>query len=281
MTRTGWRYHLLRLTEKLACAAATNVYCVSPSVRDVVIQLGICAADKVSVLGNGSVSGIDLHRFRPAGDPDRRRTRRRFGMPENCLVAGFVGRLVRDKGIAELLLAWQDLRQEFPNLHLLCCGEFEPQDPVPEDIRLRLRRDPRVHLTDSFVSDMPAVYAALDVCLLPTYREGLPQVALECAAMEIPMVASRVPGCVDAIQDGITGLLVEPRSPGELAEAAARLLRSADLRARMGKAGRKFVAERFSEQQVLNLLLQEYRRLLSNHEPSAAREPEEALESKS
>jgi lipopolysaccharide/colanic/teichoic acid biosynthesis glycosyltransferase len=264
MTRTGWQFHVLRLAEALACRLATSVYCVSQSVRRVVVDLGICPEAKVRTLGYGSCSGVNLQRFDPAacGPADRARVRAQYGIPEDALLLGFVGRLVRDKGIRELAAAWQRLRTEFPNLHLLCCGEFEAQDPVPAEVRECLQNDLRVHFTDGFVADMPPVYAALDVCVLPTYREGLPTVALECAAMEVPLVATRVPGCTDAIRDGVTGLLVEAQSVDALSRAIARLLSDPRLGKEMGRAAREFVRVRFSEGIVFGNVLDEYRRLL-------------------
>jgi|GEM_PF-5900 len=265
MTREGWRFHLLRLADKTACRLATDTYCVSHSVRQVALDLAIAPANKLRTLGFGSCAGVNLAEFDPAlhGAEDRTRVREQYGIPASALVAGFIGRLVRDKGIIELAEAWQRLREEFPHLHLLCCGDFEDQDPVPAAIRDALQRDPRVHLTGGFIEDMPPVYAALDVCLLPTYREGLPTVALECAAMQVPLVATRVPGCTDAVRDGVTGVLVEPRSSSELAAAVARLLRNSALRRELGRAARKFVAARFGEEFTFSLLLAEYRRVLA------------------
>jgi glycosyltransferase involved in cell wall biosynthesis len=125
------------------------------------------------------------------------------------------------------------------------------------------RGDPRVHITDRMEEDMPSIYAATDVCVLPSYREGLPTIALESAAMQVPIVATRIPGCVDAVVDGVTGVLVEPHDARALAAALLRLLKDSDLRTRMGRAGREFVQARFSEDRVSELLLKEYRRLLS------------------
>ncbi len=264
MTRTGWRFHVLRLAETLACRLATSVNCVSDSVRRVVIDLGICPQSKVRTLGHGSCSGVNLDRFDPAafGPAERARVRAQYGIPEDALLLGFIGRIVRDKGIRELAAAWQHLRVEFPNLHLLCCGEFESQDPVPAEDREVLQRDERVHFTGGFVADMPPVYAALDVCVLPTYREGLPTVALECGAMEIPLVATRVPGCIDAIKDGVTGVLVEARSAEALTRAIAGLLNDPQRRVEMGRAAREFVRATFSEEIVFGNVLREYRRVL-------------------
>ena len=110
---------------------------------------------------------------------------------------------------------------------------------------------------------MPGFYSATDVCVLPTYREGLPNVALEAGAMRIPIVSTRVPGCVDAIKDGVTGLLIEPRDAAALVQAIRPLFNDGELRRRMGKSAREFVAEHFAEDQVSRHLLAEYQRLLA------------------
>jgi glycosyltransferase involved in cell wall biosynthesis len=109
---------------------------------------------------------------------------------------------------------------------------------------------------------MPGFYAASDICVLPTWREGLPNVALEAAAMQIPIVATNTPGCIDAIEHGVTGILVEARNPESLKAGLRLLLEDADLRSRMGENGRRFVTERFAESEVSNRLSEEYRRLL-------------------
>jgi glycosyltransferase involved in cell wall biosynthesis len=265
VTRAGLQRRVLRWAEKLACAMATGVYCVSRSVRDLAAAEGIRAADRVGVLGDGSCSGVDLERFDPAryGAAARRETRARYGIPEEAALIGYAGRLVRDKGIGELSEAWASLRDSFPAAHLLLCGKCEPQDPVPGPALRRLESDPRVHLTGGFVDDMPCMYAAMDVCVLPSYREGLSTVVLECAAMRTPVAATRIPGCIDLIEDGVTGLLAPARDARALAEATARLLRDPELGRRLAGAAREFVAARYSEQRVSGLLAEEYRRLLA------------------
>jgi glycosyltransferase involved in cell wall biosynthesis len=265
VTHAGLQRRLLRWAEKLACALATGVYCVSRSVRDLAAAERIRPAAGIRVLGDGSCSGIDLERFDPArhGAAARREARARYGIPEEAVLIGYCGRLVRDKGIVELSEAWASLRDSFPAAHLLLCGDFEPQDPVPRPARRLLEADPRVHLTGGFVAGMPGIYAAMDLCVLPSYREGLSTVTLECAAMQTPMVATRIPGCVDLIEDGVTGLLVPPRDARALAQAIGRLIRNPDLGRCLASAARGFVAARYSEQRVSELLVDEYRRLLS------------------
>lgn len=184
VTAKGWKRLLLKATERLSCRMAHRVLCVSRSVRDVAVAEGICLADKVKVLGAGSANGVDAEgRFNPQR-VDRPAAKARFSIPADAIVVGFIGRVVRDKGVVELAQAWAALRSEFPDLRLLIVGPAEPQDPVPADILSALRSDPRVVMPGA-VWDTPPVFAAMDLLVLPSYREGLPVVPLEAAAIGV------------------------------------------------------------------------------------------------
>ena len=122
----------------------------------------------------------------------REATRRRCNLPPDALVLGFIGRIVRSKGIIELAGAWKELRHEFPALHLLLVGPHETQDPIPAEIDRMLHSDPRVHFLGE-QENMPPLYAVMDVLALPTYREGFPNVLLEAAGMKVPVVATQRP----------------------------------------------------------------------------------------
>ena len=263
VTETGWRRRLLRSTEWISCALAHRVLAVSRSMRDIAIEEGLCAPEKIAVLLGGSGNGVDATgRFTPQPSSVRGAERKRFGIPEDALVIGFVGRLTRDKGVIELASAWQRLRERHPRLHLLLVG-FDELDRRFADVVAALRADPRVH-DPGEQSDMPRVYAAMDVVALPTYREGFPNVALETAAMSLPIVATNVPGCVDAVQDGVTGLLVPARDPDALAAALERYLADPELRARHGQASRQRVLREFRQESIWDLIVAEYRTLLAS-----------------
>jgi glycosyltransferase involved in cell wall biosynthesis len=264
MTARGVKRRILRWAERLSCWLADQVFCVSPSVRDVAVQERLCPARKVRVLHRGSCNGVDCRqRFNPTriGDEARRSLRASLGIPQGAPVIGFVGRVVRDKGIGELAAAWTRLRAEFPTAHLLVVGAWEPQDPIPPEAEKTLRSDTRVHLTGR-VTDTSGFYSILDVCVLPSYREGLPYAPLEAAAMGLPVVATRIAGCVDAVQDGITGTLVPPRDALALAGAVRKYLKDPGLRQRHGRAGREWVRRAFQPQAIWESLYQEYLRLL-------------------
>ncbi len=263
-TQHGWRRRLLQITERLSCRLATEVVAVSSSLLQLIVHHGICPSRKIRVLGLGGSHGVDIERFDPAGTVESGRALRRLlDIPPGAQVILFVGRLVREKGIEELAVAWPSLRSSFPDAFLVLCGDEEKRDAVRPEILAELRKCPRVRFSRAAPNEVQAYYAACDLCILPTWREGLPNVALESAAMRKPIIATRVTGCVDAIQDGVTGLLVEPRDPDALINAIHRLLSSPVLRQQMGENGRKFITEHFSEKVVSARLAGEYHRLLA------------------
>ncbi|HXG60011.1 MAG TPA: sugar transferase [Planctomycetota bacterium] len=236
-TAAGIRRAILRTTERIAGALARRVHAVSFSLRRRALKEGLVRPEKLRVLGAGTVNGVDTDVFAPAPE-EGKAFRRAWGIPESARVVGFVGRVVRDKGVGDLVSAWRRLREEFPDLHLLVVGPMEPQDPIPEEARKALGSDRRVRLTGALDRTRPA-YAAMDVVVLPTYREGFPQVPLEAAAMGLPVVTTRVTGAVDAVMEGVTGTLVPPRNPEALAAAIRRYLADEALRRRHGEAGRR------------------------------------------
>ncbi len=263
MTAMGSKRVLLKMTEKISCALANQVLCVSHSMREVAVREGICPAGKIKVLLGGSINGVDADgRFHPerVGEAGSQ-TRAAYNIPKDAQVVGFTGRIVRDKGLVELMDAWKVLREEFPALYLLVVGTFEAQDRVPAETERRLREDPRICLTGQ-QRETPPFYAAMDILAFPTYREGFGNVAIEAAAMEVPVVGTRITGCVDAVADGETGILVPPRDAVALADALRMYLSNEDLRRRHGQAGRARVLREFRQETIWEAMYQEYVRLL-------------------
>ena len=263
MTATGLKRAILGGTERTACRLAHRVMCISKSLRDVLIAEGLCSAEKVKVLEHGSIDGVEAGtRFNPArvSTESAEVVRARYQIPQGALVMGFVGRVVRDKGLSELAQAWRVLRDEVPSLHLLVAGPFESQDPVPAAVEATLRSDPRIHLAGT-VRDVPSIYRILDLLVLPTYREGFGTVLLEAAAMKVAVVATRIPGCVDAVRDGETGTLVPVGDAGALTAAIRTYLGDPELRRQHGANGRHRVLREFDPAVIRGALFQEYVRL--------------------
>lgn len=262
-TSTGARRQLLANTERVACSLATTTICVSHSVRRTAIEERLVRPDRIRVLLQGSSNGVDAReRFNPERVGDvRAEVRRSLGIGPDEPVVGFVGRLVRDKGIFELAEAWPRVREAVPNARLVIAGDYEEHDPVPESVREKVARDPSIQVL-GFRADAPRLYTAFDVVALPTYREGFPNVALEAAAMCRPIVASRVTGCVDAVDDGVTGTLIPARDAAALARAIQRYLKDPELRERHGAAGRARVEQFFDQPRLWAAVAEVYDELL-------------------
>jgi lipopolysaccharide/colanic/teichoic acid biosynthesis glycosyltransferase/glycosyltransferase involved in cell wall biosynthesis len=262
LSARGIRRTILLLSSRLSCALAHRVFCVSHSIAR--ISRGFCAPGRLVVLGHGSSHGVDaVGRFNPAkvAVSAGAAFRLEHNIPPEAVVVTFVGRLVRDKGVMELSQAWRMIDDAFPAAHLAIAGVFEPQDPVPAAVKRWLSSHPRVHLC-GFIRDTPALYKASDILVLPSYREGLPTVVLEASAMALPVVTTRVPGCVDSVENGVTGALVDARDAASLADAIAAYLRSPALRLAHGEAGRERVLRDFRPEPIRRESLEEYRRLV-------------------
>jgi glycosyltransferase involved in cell wall biosynthesis len=262
-TSRGLRRMVLVAAERVSCRLAHRVLAVSRSMRDIAIGAGLCAPEKIRVLLGGSGNGVDAAgRFRPPTAAARAAARERLGIPAGALVVGFVGRIGRDKGIIELGAAWARLREEIPSAHLLLVGPDEREQSLPRALEDELRADPRVHLPGE-VGETPPMYAAMDVVALPSYREGMPNVALEAAAMELPIVATAIPGCVDAVVDGVTGTLVPVHDAGALRRELQRYLEDPARRAAHGASARRRVLSDFGQEAVWGAIVAEYHALLA------------------
>jgi len=262
-TSQGARRFFLLFFEHLACRLAHRVICVSESLRQKAISCGVVAPDCAVVLGGGSSNGVDVSWFAPT--PERlgqaSALRTSLGIPRDAAVAAFVGRFTRDKGIQDLLQAFSFLRESFPGLRLLLVGEFEKGDAVSAAIRNQVLADPQIICT-GFVHDSAPYHHLMDVLALPSHREGFPNVVLEAHAAGKPIVGAHATGTIDAVSDGIDGILVPVADAQALAKAIAGLLRHPQLAREMGHAGRERVEREFHPRRIWIALLEEYSRLL-------------------
>jgi lipopolysaccharide/colanic/teichoic acid biosynthesis glycosyltransferase/glycosyltransferase involved in cell wall biosynthesis len=273
-TTTGLKRALLWVTEWVSCRCAHRVVCISPSLRAQVIDLKLVQATKTSLLANGS-RGVDLVHFAPRNHRflEAEAIRKSLGIVENELVIGFVGRLVKDKGIGELVDAFRCIRENHANTRLLLIGDFEPGDPVDADVRKYIKSASGIiHL--GFVADAAPYYHVMDIFALPTYREGFPGVALEAQASGVPVITTNATGAVDSIVDGVTGLFVPVGDSASLAGAIDRLLCDAEMRARMGEAGRERMERDFRRESIWQAQVEMYHELLQEKVVKARKQSE-------
>lgn len=261
---TGKRRTLFKFIEWLTCRLNHRVICVSASAREVAIQDRLCPGDKLQVLAHGSSNGVDSARFSNAAlSMDPSEIRLRLGIPDGSPLAGFVGRLTRDKGISDLLQAARLVRESGCDLHLLIIGPWDESDPVSSECRRTIENEPWIH----FEGDVEApelCYGAMDFMVFPSYREGFPNVVLEAAASGLPTVGYVVTGVRDAIIDNETGLLVKERSAVALSSAIKWLIQNDNDRRRMGDAARLRAERDFQPENVWASLERVYATMLSS-----------------
>ena len=251
-TSTGLKRSLLVNIDRLASKLATKIVCVSPSVAQRSIEDGLNPECKQTVLAHGTCNGIDVERFNKEAVSKEQllALRKNLDINDGDFVIGFAGRLVRDKGIIELVRAFQTIRKEHQNVRLMLVGMLEIRDALPEDVVKTIKEDNGI-ISTGYVgyATIEQYYALMDVYVLPSYREGFPTSVLEASSMEIPVITTRATGCCDSIVDGETGFFVG-HDEKELETALLKLYDSENLRKKMGKAGRKMVVENFQQEIV-------------------------------
>ena len=258
--------NLMKLCDWIIGHLNTHCYADSTSQRDFLINEKVVAASRLSVLGAGSVSGVDLERFNPNvfGKERAAATLRELGISEQSLVILFVGRLTKGKGIRELISAFHMLQRDLKDVELILVGPFEPErNPLPRETLDELSNNPRIHVV-GFSNEPEKYMAAADIFCLPSYREGFGSVIIEAAAMGLPSVASRVVGLVDAVVDGETGLLVPAKDVDALKRALVKMVSEPEIRHRMGRAARERAVRDFDSRIVNRLVVEEYKRLAAN-----------------
>jgi glycosyltransferase involved in cell wall biosynthesis len=250
-TRRGLARAALKGFDRLIAACATHVLADSASQREFLLAEGVVRAERIAVLAQGSISGVDGERFRP--DPAARETvRAQAGIPPEAVLFLYLGRLTRDKGLLDLARAFGSVQDGW----LMLVGPDE--EGLAGEIRdacggsaARLRFAP--------YTDRPEVFmAAADVFVLPSYREGFGSAVIESAAAGIPAIGTRIYGVTDAIVDGVTGFLVPPRDPAALAARMRQLASDAQLRLRLGAAARERALRDFSMAEVTRATLAYY-----------------------
>ena len=236
----------------------TQCYADSDSQRALLVAEGIARSGKIKTLGAGSIAGVDLSRFE-AGRFNRDMIKAELAIPHDAQVIVFLGRINREKGIVELVTAFNLLSQKgIQNVFLLIIGPFESDShDLPAATKNNLEHNPYIRVLG--YTDNPEKYLAVaDLFCLPSYREGFGSVVIEAAAMGVPTVASRVVGLVDAVVDDMTGLLVPAKDADGLADALALLLGNPQLRRKLGIAAQARARALFDSAAVNRCVLEEY-----------------------
>lgn len=254
-TSSGFKKFLLKNIDRLSGSLAHKVVCVSNSVKQRSIDDNLNTPSKNIILGLGTCNGIDTDiKFNPDHytDDEVKRLREQHNIKENDFVIGYVGRLVKDKGINELIQAWKILKQNNSNIKLLLVGPFEEKDAVSEETHHIIETDPDIIHT-GFILVAAPYYRLMDTFILPTYREGFPTVTLEASSMKVPVLTTRATGCTESIIENETGLFIN-HSPEDIADKISFLIDNPAIRKQFGENGRVFVHSNFEQTKIWDLI---------------------------
>ncbi|MCA6073413.1 glycosyltransferase family 4 protein [Fulvivirga sedimenti] len=264
MEATGTKRKILEAAERVTYSCATAVYPNSMNLKSFIESSIPVDKQKLKVIGKGSSNGIDTDFFQntPALSAQGSNLRNSLGIGEKELVFTFVGRIVKDKGINELITAFLKLSEIRNDSHLVLVGPFEDHlDPVSADTRKAITEHPRIHSV-GFQSDIRPYLSMTDVFVFPSYREGFPNVVLQAASFQLPVIVTDINGCNEIIADGENGIIVPAKDSQALLEAMNRYASNADLRGLFGLAARASVVDNYSQSAIWQALLKEYRELV-------------------
>lgn len=250
-TAVGTKKIILNTTERMASFCAHHVASVSKSLSLLYTQEKLVNPIKVIIIGEGSSNGVSPDKFLPNENTYKKSNllRQQFNLTPNTPVIGFVGRFTKDKGIIELIDAFKIIQKNLPLAQLLLVGDFEAGDPLPIEVVEKIKSDSSI-ISTGFVNDTSSYYPLMQVFAFPSYREGFPNAPLEAALAGVPTVGFTATGVVDAIEDGITGIVVKLRDTNTLATEILQLLEDPTRCNLMGQAAKNRANKDFSPQQI-------------------------------
>ena len=270
MEATGIKRKILNFVEKLTYSSATRVYPNSKGLYDFILQNNFTQSNKLKIIGNGSSNGINTTFFSPAQvtEIEKVALREKLNIHSDDFVFVFVGRIVSDKGINELIKAFSELQaagnNELTGIKLLLVGGLESDlDPLNPETLAEINQN-RDIISVGFQQDVRPFFAISDALAFPSYREGFPNVVMQAGAMGLPSIVSDINGCNEIIIEGENGLIIPPKNVEKLKEKMLTLARDKNLYTKLRENSRRMIENRYEQSVVWKALLEEYEGLLQS-----------------
>ena len=254
---TGIKKLIFKCVEKLTCELSTHIRAQSPKNMQFAIDEGLCRSDKISVVGIGGTIGVELEKCR-AFDHNKKREelRQKYGIPKDAFVYGYVGRVNADKGINELITAFKSVSANKSDACLVLVGMLDDANPISAENLEFAKNFERIVMTGNVPPyEVYHHMAMFDVLTHPTYREGFGKVLQEAMGVGIPIITTNVPGPSEVVEDGVSGILCEVKSPQDLSDKMDLLYENTALRESFSAAGLKRAEKYFDRPIMLNNIL--------------------------
>lgn len=258
---TGIKRNILLFMERFTCLLATDIFTVSFGVKENILKNKMTKKE-VQVVGNGSINGIDANFYcrENVMEGDLLAT---YKIPNNTLIFGFVGRLVGDKGINELVSAFKEINKKYTNTKLLLVGWTEDKlDPLQEITKQEIKTNENI-LAVGAQSDVRPFLKIMNVFVFPSYREGFGVSIMEAAAMNLPVISSNISGCNEIIIDGYNGILIPPKSTEALFNAMESFIKNPGQIEQMNKVSRNYIIKKYNQEQVWKEAIAKYQKILN------------------
>ncbi|WP_372472827.1 glycosyltransferase family 4 protein [Capnocytophaga sp. ARDL2] len=263
MEAKGNKRKILNFVEKLTYACATKVYPNSKGLYDFILKENFAEKEKLKIIANGSSNGINTEHFSPESisDQEKQELKKTLNIQSDDFVFIFVGRLVGDKGINELITAFSELN--LPDIKLLLVGTEEKDlDPLSTKTIEEIERNKNI-IAVGFQKDVRPYFAIADSLVFPSYREGFPNVVMQAGAMGLPSIVSNINGCNEIVAEEANGLIVSSKSVQELKLAMKKMKEDQSLCYSLQRNSRRMIVERYQQEIVWKALLEEYNFLIA------------------
>ena len=261
LEQAGFKRMVLNFVEKLTYSCATKVYPNSFKLRDVIIKNEYCPPTKLKVLANGSSNGIDTSYFDAThfSEDQKSSLKQDLGIKSSDFVFIFVGRIVSDKGINELISAFSEIQEYKMDLKLLLVGPYEQElDPLKEETLNQINANKSI-FSVGYQDEVRSYFAISDCLVFPSYREGFPNVVMQAGAMGLPSIVSDINGCNEIIEDTKNGYIIPVRDKEAVKETLIRILENQEEYSKMQQNAREMIVSRFDQKIMWESILQEYR----------------------
>jgi glycosyltransferase involved in cell wall biosynthesis len=261
-SKEGMMKQLLILMDRVLCRFATHIYPEGQGVKNDLIAFNITKKD-LKIMANGNVNGINTAYFSPetVSEKQTMTLKKTLEIQEDDCVFIFVGRLVKDKGINELVTAFSNISTHYSNAKLLLVGPQEPDlDPLDAATLVTIENNKNI-ITTGYQNEVRTYFAIANALVFPSYREGFPNVVLQAGAMGLPSIVTNINGCNEIIEDQINGLLIPVKDTIALETAMKKLLDDAGTYHKMQQNARPLIVSRYEQQVVWEAILDEYRRI--------------------